>query len=324
METNYKGRINPGYSAMSYIDTHVIPGYTDITIEQMQLFNIDSSLFTPRHWILLAEKIREIYDVYDGFIIIHGTDTLAFSASALSFMLMNLDKPVIFTGSQLPVFERRSDAFSNLTASLEVALNGELSEVVVVFNNKVYRGNRVKKRDVWDFHAFYSPNSDILIRLGIELEKHKSLFLRRSGKRFNADTRICSSVLMIPFFPGLDFSFYHPLISGGRVKGILIEAYGSGNIPSDNPGLDELFRTSSEMGIPIVVCSQSPVGSVNLELYEAAEKASFYGLISAGDMTREASLVKLMIALGRYVSLEDIKEFMVSDIAGEKEIREQM
>lgn len=144
METNYKGRLNPGYSAMSYIDTHVIPGYTDITIEQMQLFNIDSSLFTPRHWILLAEKIREIYDVYDGFIIIHGTDTLAFSASALSFMLMNLDKPVIFTGSQLPVFERRSDAFSNLTASLEVALNGELSEVVVVFNNKVYRGNRVK------------------------------------------------------------------------------------------------------------------------------------------------------------------------------------
>lgn len=318
MEQNEKGRLSPGNSARAYIENHIIPGYREISIDQFQLFNIDSSLVTPSHWVLLAEKVKEIYEVYDGFIIIHGTDTLSYSAAALSFMLPGLGKPLLFTGSQLPVFEKRSDAFSNLTAALEIVLHGGLHEVAVVFNNKVYRGNRVKKRDVWDFQAFYSPNYGPLIRLGIDLEKHEDLFLPELRNNFYVDTRLSPDIIQIPFFPGLDFSFYNPVISGGRVRGVVIEAYGSGNIPSDNPGLDELFSHAAQSAIPVVVCSQSPVGGVNLELYEAAEKASFYGLISAGDMTSEASVVKLMIALGRFISLEEIKNFMTADIAGEK------
>lgn len=318
METHKNGRLGSGVSVVEYIKTHIIPSYQDLKIDQIQLFNIDSSLFTPEHWILLAEKIRDIYDDYDGFIIIHGTDTLSYSAAALSFMLKNLSKPVIFTGSQLPYFEKRSDAFSNLSASLEVALHGNLNEVAVVFNNSAYRGNRVKKKDVFDFDAFYSPNFEILIKMGIGLEEHGSLFLPKSDKKLELDIRLCRDILIIPFFPGLDFNFYNPVLSHNNLRGILIEAYGNGNIPSDNSGLDELFSNGSEKKIPIVVCSQAPVGSVNLAIYEAAEKASFYGLISAEDMTLETTLVKLMIALGRYKTLEDIKNFMIKNIAGEK------
>ncbi len=318
MEHNAGGRLGPGDTARKYIARHIIPGYSEVAIDQFQLFNVDSSLFTPAHWILLAQRIESLYEIYDGFIIIHGTDTLAYSAAALSFMLEGLDKPVVCTGSQLPVFEKRSDAFSNLNASIEVVLHGGIHEVAVVFNNNVYRGNRIKKRDVWDFHAFYSPNYGLLLRLGIDLEKHESLYLPESPGNFHVDTRLCPDIMHIPFYPGIDFSFYNPALSEGRVRGVVIEAYGSGNIPSNNPGLDELFLHASRETIPVVICSQSPKGGVNLELYEAAEKASFYGLISAGDMTRETTLVKLMIALGRFTDSAHIKSFMAADIAGEK------
>ncbi len=318
MVPNETGRLRPGNTAMEYIERTVIPGYRDVSVDQFQLFNIDSSLFTPSHWVSLSEKIKDIYEAYDGFIIIHGTDTLSYSAAALSFMLENLRKPVVFTGSQLPFIEKRSDAFSNLNASIEVVLHGGLHEVAVVFNNKVYRGNRVKKRDVWDFHAFYSPNYGLLIRMGIDLIKQEDLFLPESRTPFSIDTRICSDIISIPFFPGLDFSLYLSAITSGRVKGIVIQAYGSGNIPSDNRGLDKLFATASDKEIPMVLCSQSPAGRVNPELYDAAKQAEYYGLIGADDMTVEASVVKLMIALGRFGSLEEIKDFMKRNVSGEK------
>ena len=319
MKVNRSGRLQPGDAALGYIEDHVVSRYSRVKIDQYGLFNIDSSLFTPDHWVLLAEKIEELYLEYDGFIVIHGTDTLAYSAAALSFMLKGLAKPVVFTGSQLPVFEIRTDAFSNLHSSIKVVLEGNLHEVAVVFNNRVYRGNRVKKRDVWDFNAFYSPNYGVLIRLGIGLEKNESLFLPYPKVPFEVDTRICRSIAVISFFPGLDLSLYIPLIADNRIKGIVIEAYGSGNIPSGDGALDVFFKKTSESRIPVAVCSQAPVGEVDFELYEAAENASFYGLISAGDMTKEASLVKLMIGLGRHEEMEDVKSFMLEDISGERE-----
>ncbi len=319
MEKNLTGRLTPGHSAVSSIKNHLLPRYPDILVDQIELFNIDSSLFTPDYWILLADKIDELYRMYDGFIIIHGTDTLAYTAAALSFMLINLDKPVVITGSQLPLLERRSDAFLNLSSALEVIGDGALKEVSVAFNNKVYRGNRIKKRDVWDFHAFFSPNYPVLIKLGIGLDKKESLFLIPGASVFKTDTRICRDVLLISFYPGLDFSFYITLVKNSKVKGIVIEAYGSGNIPSDNRTLDNLFSEAAKHGIVVVVCSQSPVGKVNLELYEAAEKAGRYGLISGGDMTKEAALVKLMVALGRFQTREEVKDFMLHNIAGEKD-----
>lgn len=319
MERNQTGRLTPGRSAVSSIANHLLPRYPDIHVDQFELFNVDSSLFTPDHWILLADKINELYQMYDGFIIIHGTDTLSYTAAALSFMLINLNKPVVITGSQLPFLERRSDAFLNLSSALEVIGDGALKEVSVAFNNKVYRGNRIKKRDVWDFHAFFSPNYPVLIKLGIGLEKKESLFLTPGDSIFRTDTRLCSDVLLISFYPGLDLSLYLHLVRNSRVKGIIIEAYGSGNIPSDNRALDDLFNEAAKLGVVVVVCSQSPVGKVNLELYEAAEKADRYGLISGGDMTKETALVKLMVTLGRFRTQDEIKAFMLKNIAGEKE-----
>ena len=318
MESNEQGKLRPGTYAFEYIEKSVYPLFDD-EIEQFQLCNIDSSLFRPSHWKLIADKIAEMYDSFDGFVVVHGTDTMAYTAAALSFFFENLDKPVVLTGSQIPLKDKRSDALQNLVAAIEVALRGNLNEVVVVFHNAVFRGNRVKKRDAWDFDAFYSPNHPKLIKLGIDMGRLDRLFLPKPTGIFALNTALDERVLLVPFFPGFDFSMLLPVIRDEKVKGIVLEAYGSGNIPSDNPGLEELFAEASGHAFPIVVCSQSPAGKVNLHLYEAATKAEFYGLISAADMTREATLVKLMVALGRFGSdLKKIKKFITRSIAGEK------
>lgn len=319
MTPNQEGKLTPGHYAQEIIAQRIETLYPQVSFSQIMLLNLDSSLFQPHHWVLMSEKIAELYDEYDAFVIIHGTDTMAYTASALSFMLKNLDKVVVLTGSQLPLMATRSDAIQNLIAAIEVALYGELQEVVLVFNNTTLRGNRVKKKDAWDFHAFYSPNFEPLIKLGIGMERKQHRYLPKRSGIFEIDTRINNNVLIIPFFPGLNFSIYNPIIDENRVKGLVIEAYGSGNIPSDNLGLEELFSSAAHRQIPIAVCSQSPVGRVNLSLYEVASKTEFYGLISTVDMTREATLVKMMIALGRYRSIKNIKKFMTANIAGEKE-----
>ncbi len=318
MESNEDGFLKPGDYAFDYIEK-TIPSFFDAKIIQTKLMNIDSSLFRPSHWIKISEHIYEHYDEFDGFVVIHGTDTMAYTASALSLMLKNLGKPIVMTGSQLPLINRRSDAFINLIESIEVALNSKLNEVALLFNHTVFRGNRVKKKDAWDFDAFYSPNYNPLIKLGIGMDKKAHRYLSKKPGVFEIDTRLDENVVIIPFFPGIDFSTFSIMVRNKKVKGIVIEAYGSGNIPSDNPGLEELFKDAAENQVPIAVCSQSPIGKVNLKLYDVANKADFYGLISAMDMTREATLVKLMIAIGRYRSIKKIKHFMVESIAGEKE-----
>ena len=318
MDLNEKGLLSPGEYVFEYINSTISPLF-DAEIVQTSLFNIDSSLFRPMHWIKISELIDEVYDKFDGFVVVHGTDTMAYTASALSFMLKNLNKPVVLTGSQLPMKNHRSDAYQNLVDSIEVAMESGLREVAVAFNHTVFRGNRVKKKDAWDFDAFYSPNYNSLIKLGIGMEKKLHRYLPKRNGVFDVDTRVNEKVIIIPFYPGIDFSSFSVMIRENKIKGIVIEAYGSGNIPSDNTGLVKLFDEASNKQIPIAVCSQSPIGKVNLSLYEAASQADFYGLISAVDMTREATLVKMMIALGRYKKIQKIKKFMLANIAGEKE-----
>ncbi len=319
MESNTDGFLKPGNYAFDYIENSVYPLFPQTKIEQFSLCNIDSSLFKPSHWVLIAEKIEELYKNFDGFVVIHGTDTMAYTSSALSFMLTNLDKPVILTGSQLPLKAKRTDALQNIITSIEVAISSDLKEVCVVFNNKVFRGNRVKKKNTWDFDAFYSPNFPHLISLGIDMERTHYPSLPSPKAELEVQKTLNEKVIIIPFFPGLDFSALFPIVKEKKVDGIVVEAYGSGNIPSDNPGLLELFREAAEKEIPIAVCSQSPVGKVNLSLYEVASQAAYFGLISAVDMTREATLVKLMVALGKFKDLEKVKTYMLSSVAGEKE-----
>lgn len=318
MESNEQGQLTPGCYAIDYISKHIKPLFS-AQIDQHQLFNLDSSLFRPVHWVKIAEHIAENYEKYDGFVVIHGTDTMAYTASALSFMLKNLGKPVVLTGAQLPLIDRRSDAFMNLVDAIEVAQHSDIPEVMLLFNHTVFRGNRTKKKNAWDFDAFYAPNYGPLLKLGIGIERKQYRIAPMPTGKFEIDTRFDESVIVIPFFPGIDFSAFTLMVNEKRVHALIIEAYGSGNIPSDNTGLDQLFSDAAANEIPIAVCSQSPVGKIDLSLYEAAAKAKFYGLISAVDMTREATLVKMMIALGRYKNINEIKDFMSKNCAGEKE-----
>lgn len=322
MQADDMGLLTPGDYAMDYIEKAVPPLF-NAELHQRQLFNIDSSLFRPRHWVDIALEIHNTYHDYDGFVIIHGTDTMAYTASALSFFLSNLDKPVVLTGSQLPLTERRSDALGNLIAAVEVANSSDIHEVAIQFNNTVFRGNRTKKKDASDFDAFYSPNYRPLVKLGISMEQFYNRFLPPPKGPLVIDTRLDSRVLLVPIFPGFDFSTIIPTVLDGKTKGLVVEAYGSGNVPSDDPGLEDFFKAAADMRVPIAICSQSPMGKVNLRLYSVASKADYYGLVSAVDMTREATIVKLMVALGRFSNLDDIKSFMQQDIAGEIEAYSQ-
>ncbi len=318
MQADDEGLLTPGNYALDYIEKTVPPLF-NAELRQKQLFNLDSSLFRPEHWVAIAREIYDTYDDYDGFVVVHGTDTMAYTASALSFFLKNLEKPVVLTGSQLPLTMKRSDALGNLIAAVEVANSSDLKEVAVQFNNTVFRGNRTKKKDASDFDAFYSPNYRPLIKLGIAMEQYHNRFFQAPAGVFEIDTRLDPRVLLVPIFPGFDFSTIIPTVQEGRTKGIVVEAYGSGNVPSDDPGLEAFFKAAADMGVPIAVCSQSPMGKVNLKLYKVASKAEYYGLVSAVDMTREATIVKLMVALGRFTDLKKIKQFMQLNIAGEKE-----
>ncbi len=318
MQTDDMGLLTPGDYALDYIQKSLPPLF-NAELHQKQLFNIDSSLFRPQHWVAIAREVYDSYNDYDGFVVIHGTDTMAYTASALSFFLKNLGKPVVLTGSQLPLTMRRSDALGNLIAAVEVANSSTIKEVVVQFNNTVFRGNRTKKKDAGDFDAFYSPNYRPLIKLGISMEQFYNRFLPPPTGPLEVDTRIDSRVLLVPIFPGFDFSTIIPTVLDGKTKGLVVEAYGSGNVPSDDQGLEDFFKAAADMKVPIAICSQSPVGKVNLKLYKVASKADYYGLVSAVDMTREATIVKLMVALGRFSDLNDIKSFMQCNIAGEIE-----
>jgi len=320
MEPDEFAKLTPGNYAFDYIERSIFPLFKDVKIIQLPLFNIDSSLFKPEHWLKLATQIENIYHQYDGFVVIHGTDTMTYTASALSFILINLQKPVVITGSQLPLKAKRSDAFSNLVDAIYIAARSDLKEVVVTFDHKVFRGNRVKKKDVWGFDAFYSPNFPPLIKIGVNIKEKKNLYLPLNKGSFHIDSKLNEKVLLIPVFPGFDFTTLLPIVKEKNTFGIVLEAYGSGNIPSNNLGLEELFIEASKNEIPIAVCSQSPLGKVNLELYQVASKANYYGLISAIDMTRESTIVKMMIASGRFDSLDEIRDYMKSNIAGEKEV----
>ncbi|MBU0927203.1 MAG: asparaginase [Spirochaetes bacterium] len=318
MQSDDQGLLTPGNYALDYIQKTVPPLF-NAELHQKQLFNLDSSLFRPEHWVGIANEVYATYDDFDGFVVVHGTDTMAYTAAALSFFLKNLGKPVVLTGSQLPLKMKRSDALSNLISAVEVANSSDLREVAVQFNNTVFRGNRVKKKDAWDFDAFYSPNYRTLVKLGITMEQFHNRFFRPASGVFEIDTRLDPRVLLVPIFPGFDYTSIVPAVEGGSTRGIVIEAYGSGNVPSDDPGLEALFKAAADHRVPIAVCSQSPAGKVNLRLYKVASRAEYYGLVSAVDMTREATIVKLMVALGRYADLEKIKRFMQLNIAGEKE-----
>ncbi len=277
------------------------------------IFNKDSSNIVPKDWIELSKKIHKEANLWDAFVVTHGTDTMVFTAAALSFMLQHFPKPIIITGAQRPMTDARSDAPRNLLNAVEFAAEGLIKEVCVFFDSHLIRGNRVKKVSIPSFRAFDSPNQRPLAEVGVKTDY--SITPVPAGP-YSFDPRIETRVLSIPVFPGIDTEMFFGISERG-VRGVLLQAFGPGDIPLGESSVVHLIRNLVERGIPTAICSQTPYGGVNLNLYETGRAAAHAGAISAGDMTWECALVKMMILLGRGLSMQPFRDQFTKNLAGE-------
>jgi L-asparaginase len=277
------------------------------------LLNKDSSNMDPHDWVHIARKLNAIMNDWDAFVITHGTDTMAFTASALSFMIKNPQKPIILTGSQRPLSDAKSDAPRNLINAVELATEARVREVCIFFDSALMRGNRAKKVSIPAFKAFDSPNHPPLATVGISTDYSNSTL---TDGPYAFDPRIETRILSLPLFPGVDTELFLGLVEKG-VRGLVLQAFGTGNIPLAETSVLNLIRRLTERGIPTVICSQALFGSVDLDLYETGRAARDAGAISAGDMTWESVLVKMMVLLGRGLSIEPFRTQFSSSLAGE-------
>ncbi len=293
-----------------------VPGLREIAdMDSKTLFLEDSSNMIPELWVQLAGAIEESYGDYDGFLVLHGTDTMAYTASALSFSFENLSKPVVFTGSQVPLSNRRTDARRNLINSVELAtLN--LPEVCICFNDRVYRGNRATKISIGDFDAFASPNHPVLAEFGLNLDIRSQY--RPGLDDFRNSALFDSRVQLVKLFPGMDFERTIPH-DATDVRALVIEAYGSGNLPvgSGHSLLPALKRYMENDGI-VIITSQAVFDEVDLEKYEGGRQAKKLGAIPAGDMTTEACITKIMYLLAHHTDIQTIRDLFRENIAGER------
>ncbi|MDI1443263.1 asparaginase [Polyangium sp. 6x1] len=264
-------------------------------IETKILYNLDSADFQPHHWVELAETVHASLDRYDGFVIVHGTDTMAYTASALAFLLPGLDRPVILTGAQKPLADVRSDARTNLVDACHLATT-RIPEVGIAFHSELLRGCRATKLDAWGMKAFGSPACPPLAELGLGVNLAGHVLAPRPRASF--DGRLEPHVLAVRTFPGLDPRLLHGALAAG-VRGMVIEAFGAGNVPRLENSLVPVLEAARAADVPVVIVSQSTRGAVDLTRYHGGVAAARAGAIGAGDMTTEAALTKLMIVLGR-------------------------
>jgi L-asparaginase len=293
-----------------------VPELAQLAQVRLHLFaNLDSSELQPEHWQALARLLHQKLDGFDGAVVTHGTDTLAYTACALSFMLRGLDKPVVLTGAQRPLKEVRSDARLNLIDAVTSALHGP-PEVSVCFDSSLFRGNRVRKVSVAEYDAFDSPNLARLGVLGVEARFERGLPAR--GPRRLAEA-LDPRVFLLAVHPGLDPQI--PLSILPQVRGLVIEAYGAGNFPVGDAcgrSLLPLFAEAKRRGVPVVVVSQAQRNGVDLTLYQAGSAARALGAIGGGDMTPQAAVVKLMLALAQTQSLPALRRLIERPLAGER------
>lgn len=284
---------------------------------------IDSSNMNPEKWVQIATIIEENYSAFDGFIVLHGSDTMSYSASALSFMLENLNKPVVFTGSQLPIGDLRTDAKENLITAIQIASLQQkgkpvINEVCLYFEYKLYRGNRTTKINAEHFNAFTSPNYPPLAESGVHLNVNSNLLTSKNTKKLVVRKELNDHVAIIKMFPGINESVLSAIFSIPNLKGVVLETYGSGNAPNHDWFI-QILKNGIKKGLFIVNVTQCSGGSVNMGQYETSTQLKKIGIISGKDITTEAAITKMMYLLGQNVAPKVFKTIFETPLRGEME-----
>lgn len=277
---------------------------------------IDSSNITPEHWKKIVEDIKTNYNDFDGFVVIHGTDTMAYTASALSFMFENLSKCVVITGSQKPIFDTGSDGKINLVTAILIAGNFNIPEVAIFFRDRLIRGNRSIKRAADSFYGFDSLNVPPLLLAGVQLIENQTMVRRNSNCCLAVHTRLNPNVTVLRVHPSLPLHVVTSIFSP-PTEGVVLNTYGAGNIPSARKDLTEAIKAATDRGVVVVNCTQCPTGSVE-PIYETGKVLEKLGVIFGADMTVEAALAKLMYILSKKkLSADQRKDMMRKSIRGE-------
>lgn len=282
---------------------------------------LDSSNMNPSFWVELATVIEKNYEQFDGFVVLHGSDTMAYTASALSFMLENLSKPVIFTGSQLPIGLVRTDGRENFINSVEIASAREVDtplvpEVAICFENRLYRGNRTSKLNAEHFGAFISGNYPALADIGVHIRYHHNLILKPNFRKLRVQKVLDDNISILKIFPGITPNTVRSILHTEGLKAVILETFGAGNAPTAPWFLGQL-KEASERGIILFNVTQCKGGTVEMGKYETSAALAEIGVVGGFDITTESAVTKLMFLLGCGYSTQAVKQLLQTSLRGE-------